>query len=118
MGPHGVVIQSLERCMTADELMVYVKYQSFHVSGLCGEGECLVNCPFCAYFEIHQESQGMDQMYCKNVKCSKISCKYCKQEMKIRQNPTTEEEVNDRIRIFAEHKECAELGPLKDLFMK
>eukprot|EP00494_Astrolonche_serrata_P003992 UN04002 len=83
MGNHGIIQSTLERNMSADKLGVFMKYQSMHVVGLCKEGEELVHCPYCNYFEIHENGSSLGEVYCRGPQCLKVSCKHCKEENEI-----------------------------------
>jgi hypothetical protein len=74
------------------------------------EGEELVNCPFCPYFEVRFTRGGANFLHCRRDKCLKTSCIICRKSCpSFADGYEDEEESEESLAALEKHFLCAEL---------
>mmetsp|Transcript_39686 Transcript_39686/g.45569 ORF Transcript_39686/g.45569 Transcript_39686/m.45569 type:complete len:203 (-) Transcript_39686:235-843(-) len=65
---------TVEIQLNQDQLDVYMMYLA---QSKAAEGERIMHCPFCKYFEIWTKENSLNFFYCKKKECKKASCSIC-----------------------------------------
>jgi len=109
-----VITSTFERQLNEKQLQTFLKYHMQFDTSFLAEGEKVVSCPFCGYWEINITSEGEMLFYCQSLKCKKVSCFHCKKDVKKRRNSEIELDIKE----VEDHFECAALAKPKEIWDK
>ncbi len=107
----------IERLLKDDELERFQSMTvavSFSRSNPLQDGEKLVSCPFCPYFEIRTSFEGAIFFDCQRMKCNKKSCVICKKSCpKLEDGYEDDYDSTTKMTEIEGHFLCAELEKSK-----
>jgi len=109
-----VITSTFERQLNEKQLQIFLKYHMQFDTSFLQEGEKVVSCPFCEYWEINITSDGEMVFYCQKATCKKVSCYHCKKDVKKNRYDPSELDSKE----LENHFDCAALAKSKAIWDK